>query len=67
MEPIDGEQARSAGRDERPEALGAPVKVARHRQKAAYTLADRPREMIRRVANSRMEPGHEHLNALMDD
>ena len=41
--------------------------LLRQNRKIAYTLADMPIELIERIANNRMGPGHEHLDALMDE
>ena len=68
MKRIDGDRSRITDRNERTETHGAPVEAARGRLgKIAYTRADMPRETIERIADNRMEPGHEHLDALMDD
>ena len=68
MERIGGDQPKITDRNERAGTHGVPAEAARRRRgKIAYTCADMPRGMIERIANNRMEPGHEHLDALMND
>jgi prevent-host-death family protein len=54
----------------RPELVVMSVEdyaLLRQNRKLAFTRADMPVEMIERIANSRMDPEHAHLDALMDD
>lgn len=56
--------------DGRPELVVMSVEayaVLRQNRKIAYTLADMPIEKIQRIATNRMDPGHEHLDTLMDE
>ncbi len=53
----------------RPELVVMSVEdysLLRQSRKIAYALPDMPVEMVRRIANSRMDPEHAHLDALMD-
>lgn len=54
----------------RPELVVMSVEdyaLLRQNRKTAYALPDMPVEKLQRIANNRMDPGHEHLDALMDD
>lgn len=54
----------------RPELVVMSVEdyaLLRQNRKIAFTRADMPLELIERIADSRMDPEHAHLDALMDD
>lgn len=54
----------------RPELVVMSVEdyaLLRQNRKIAFTRADMPLELIEQIANSRMDPEHAHLDALMDD
>jgi prevent-host-death family protein len=54
----------------RPELVVMSVEdyeILRQRRKVAMHISEMPPEKIARIASARMDPRHDHLNALMDE